>query len=122
MRNFAGQRGMVWTMSLKRGEISFVNLNPVQGREQSGERPVLIISSDNINQLPLVVAVVVGTKGANVSKDYPTNVRVTAADSGLPIETVFMCFQVRSLDAGRFPNSAAGKLNSKAMEKIETAL
>jgi mRNA interferase MazF len=109
-------------MSLKRGEIYFVNLNPVQGREQSGERPVLIISSDSINQLPLVVTVVVGTKGANIAQNYPTNVRVAAVDSGLAIETIFLCFQLRSLDASRFTNAVAGKLNTSAMQKIENAL
>lgn len=31
-------------MSLERGQIYFVNLNPVQGKEQSGARPVLILS------------------------------------------------------------------------------
>jgi hypothetical protein len=35
------------------------------------------------NQLPLVVTVVVGTKGTNIPRDYPTNVRVSTADSGL---------------------------------------
>ncbi len=60
-------------MSSQRGEIYFVNLNPVQGREQSGQRPVLVISSDVINQLPLVVTVIVGTKGENIPRDYPTN-------------------------------------------------
>lgn len=109
-------------MSLKRGDIYFVNLNPIQGREQSGERPVLIISNDSINQLPLVVTVVVGTKAANISKDYPTNVRVAPVDSGLPMETIFMCFQLRSLDASRFPNTAAGKLSANLMQKVENTL
>lgn len=70
-------------MAIQRGEIYFVNLNPVQGREQAGHRPVLVLSIDGINKLPLVVTVVVGTKGANISRDYPTNVRISAADSGL---------------------------------------
>ena len=83
-------------MSIKRGEIYFVNLNPVKGREQAGKRPVWVLSINAINQLPLVVTVVVGTKGENISRDYPTNVRVTKAESGLPIETVFLCFQIRS--------------------------
>lgn len=48
---------------IKRGEIYFVDLNPTKGREQSGRRPVLILSVDEINKLPLVVTVVVGTKG-----------------------------------------------------------
>lgn len=29
-------------MPIQRGEIYFVNLNPVEGREQAGNRPVLI--------------------------------------------------------------------------------
>lgn len=106
-------------MTIKRGEIYFVNLNPVQGREQSGQRPVLVISSDAINKLPLVVTVIVGTKGENVQQDYPTNVRISATDSGLPIETVFLCFQIRSLDSSRFPQTPAGELSDVLMSRIE---
>jgi len=51
-------------MPIQRGEIYFVNLNPVEGREQAGNRPVLILSRDAINRLPLVVTVVVGTSGS----------------------------------------------------------
>lgn len=109
-------------MSIQRGDIYFVNLNPVQGREQAGQRPVLVISIDAINRLPLVVTVVVGTKGANVPRDYPTNVRVAPTESGLPIETVFLGFQIRSLDANRFPGTRAGKLNEQALERIEAAV
>ncbi len=58
---------------IKRGEIYFVDLNPTKGREQSGRRPVLILSVDAINKLPLVVTVVVGTKGENIARDFPTN-------------------------------------------------
>ncbi len=109
-------------MTVKRGEIYFVNLNPVQGREQSGQRPVLVISSNAINQLPLVVTVVVGTKGENIQRDYPTNVRVSAADSGLPLETVFLCFQLRSLDTSRFPDTPAGKLLPPDLQRVESAV
>jgi len=55
-------------MILQRGEIYFVNLNPVQGREQAGQRSVLILSVHAINRLPLVVSVVVGTKGKPVAR------------------------------------------------------
>ncbi len=109
-------------MSIRRGEIYFVNLNPVQGREQAGKRPVLVLSIDTINQLPLVVTVVVGTKGENISRDYPTNVRVTTVESGLPLETVFLCFQIRSLDAARFTPKPAGSLIEKKMSEVETAV
>ena len=107
---------------IKRGEIYFVDLNPTKGREQSGRRPVLVLSVDAINNLPLVVTVVVGTKGENILKDFLTNVRVSAADSGLPIETVFLCFQIRSIDPNRFPAKAAGKISDKNLEKIENAV
>ncbi|OUL27792.1 growth inhibitor PemK [Nostoc sp. RF31YmG] len=95
-------------MTIQRGEIYFVNLNPVQGKEQAGECPVLILSIDVINRLPLVVTVVVGTKGSNVPRDYPTMVRVPSSESALPLETVFLCFQIRSLDPKRFPENPAG--------------
>jgi len=42
-------------MTIQRGEIYMVNLNPVQGREQAGYRPVLVRSVDAINRLPLVL-------------------------------------------------------------------
>lgn len=109
-------------MAIKRGEIYLVNLNPVQGREQAGFRPVLVISADSINRLPLVVTVVVGTKGENMRRDYPSNVSVSPAESGLPMQTVFLCFQLRSLDPGRFSGPPAGKISSAILTKVENAV
>lgn len=109
-------------MAVHRGEIYFVNLNPVKGREQAGQRPVLVLSIDEINKLPLVVTAVVGTKGENISRDYPTNVRVSPEESGLPMETVFLCFQIRFLDPKRFPKKPAGKVTGEVLAKIETAV
>ena len=106
-------------MAVQRGEIYFVNLNPVKGREQAGHRPVLVLSIDTINKLPLVVTVVVGTKGENIRRDYPTNVRVSSRESGLPMETIFLCFQVRSLDPKRFPDKAAGRVLGETLRQIE---
>ena len=108
-------------MAVKRGEIYFVDLNPVKGKEQTGIRPVLVLSIDAINKLPLVVTVVVGTKGENISHDYPTNVRVPPTESGLPMETVFLCFQIRSIDPVRFPKQSSGKVSDEIMRKIENA-
>jgi mRNA interferase MazF len=109
-------------MAIQRGEIYMVNLNPVQGREQAGYRPVMVLSVDAINRLPLIVIVVVGTKGENLTRDYPTNVRVSPRESGLPLETVFLCFQIRSLDPARFHGRAAGKVSGQILEKIEAAV
>jgi len=106
---------------ISRGSIYFVNLDPTLGREQAGRRPVLVVSVDSINRQPLVVTVVVGTDAANIPRNYPTNVRVTAQESGLPKDTVFLCFQVRSLDAGRF-GPPAGALPEARMADVERAL
>jgi len=109
-------------MSIQRSQIYFVNLNPTQGREQAGERPVLILSIDATNEQPLVVTVIVGTKGDNVRRDYLTNVRVPVAESRLPMETVFLGFQIRSLDAKRFPSTPAGQLSQAKMVEVEIAV
>jgi mRNA interferase MazF len=109
-------------MAILRGEIYFVDLNPVQGREQAGRRPVLVISIDAINHRSLVVTVVVGTSGQNIPKDYPTNVRVPSEESGLPAETVFLGFQVRSLDQTRFPRHCAGRLSTPYLTLVEQAV
>ena len=109
-------------MAIERGDIFMVNLNPVLGREQAGQRPVLVLSVNAINRLPLVVTVVIGTKGGNIARDYPTNVRIPSAESGLPLETVFLCFQLRAIDPSRFPNVRAGKVSGTTLGKIETAV
>jgi mRNA interferase MazF len=107
---------------IKRGEIYFVDLDPTRGREQAGRRPVLVLSSDKINKLPLVVTIVVGTKGENIPRDFPTNVRVSTGESGLPIETVFLCFQIRAIDPKRFPANPSGKVSDNVLMKIEDAV
>lgn len=106
-------------MAIERGEIYFVNLNPVEGHEQAGQRPVLVLSIDAINRLPLVVTVVVGTKGANVTRDYPTNIRLKPEESGLDLESVFLGFQIRSLDPKRFPANPSGKVSGATLRKVE---
>jgi len=107
---------------IQRGEIYFIDLDPTKGREQSGRRPVLVLSSDRINKLPLVVTVIVGTKGENVSRDFKTNIRVSPSESGLPIETVFLGFQVRSVDQKRFPSVPAGMVSGDVLRRIESAV
>ena len=79
------------------------------------------MSDDAINELPLVVTVIVGTSGGNIARDYSTNVRVTARESGLPRDTVFMAFQIRAVDASRF-HELAGSLLPARMREVDAAL
>jgi mRNA interferase MazF len=110
---------------IKRGEIYLVSLDPAKGREQAGRRPVLVVSSDTINAQPLVVTIVAGTDSKNVSRNYPTNIRVTSAETGLPKDTVFLCFQVRSIDHARLRDPQArriGVMPPDRMAEVEAAL
>ena len=50
------------------------------------------------------------------------NVRVTAAESGLPRDTVFLCLQVRSLDPSRLVTREVGALPALRMAEVDTAL
>ena len=107
---------------ISRGQIYFASLDPTKGREQAGRRPVLVVSSDAINRQPLVITVIVGTDAANIQRDYPTNIRVIAEESGLPRDTVFLAFQLRSLDPSRLAGPAAGSLSATRMVEVADAL
>ena len=107
---------------IRRGDIYFVDLEPVRGREQGGQRPVLVVSSDSLNRQSLVVTVVAGTDSDRVPRDYPVNVRVLAQESGLPRDTVFLGFQLRSLDPARVPSEPAGRLSEERMRAVDEAL
>jgi mRNA interferase MazF len=109
-------------MAIRRGEVYFVDLNPTVGREQGGRRPVVVVLRDDLNKLPLVVAVVPGTRGSRILTDYPQNARVPAGDANLPDETVFLTLQVRALDHGRFVGMPLGQLSHASMDKVDLAL
>jgi mRNA interferase MazF len=106
---------------MRRGEIYFVDLDPIIGREQSGRRPVLVLSTDAINRAPLVVTVVPGTTATGVRR-FRTSVLAPAAESGLPNDTYFLCFQIRALDHSRFPANPAGRLSTGLMQDVEDTI
>ena len=70
---------------------------------------------------------VVSTGATTVPRDYPTNVRVPARESGLPNDTVFLCFQLRALDPTRVQGPRAGqatpvgRLPPARMAEVDTA-
>jgi len=107
---------------IRRGEIYLTSFDPVVGREQGGRRPALVVSVDSLNRRPLVVVTIPGTDGRQYARDFPSNVRVPAAESGLPLETVFLGFQVRALDPDRFPAKPWGRLPAARMAEVDAAL
>ncbi len=81
---------------MKRGEIWLVALDPGEGHEQRGRRPVLIVSPDAFNrvtQVPVVVPITSGGKFARTA-----GFAVALAGSGTTTTGVVRCDQPRALD------------------------
>ena len=71
---------------------------------------------------------VVSADATTVPRDSLTTVRVPARESGLPNDTVFLCFQLRALDPTRVQGPRAGqatpvgRLPPARMTEVDTAL
>ena len=109
-------------MAPRRGEIYFVDLEPIIGHEQGGRRPVVVVSNDIVNNHPLVVLVVPGTKRFRYPMRLLNNVYVPAGEGGLIMDTVFLTFQARALDHSRFQEAPRGKLSAPYMVQLEQAM
>ena len=97
---------------MDRGEIWLVSLDPTAGHEQSGKRPVLIVSPASFNKftrLPVVVPVTSGgTLPAQPVLPSPWTVRGTKTTG------VIRCDQPRTIDMGA--------RNGKCLERIPEAV
>lgn len=106
-------------MIVQRGDIYFLKLH----RDENADlRPVMVLSINAINRLPLVIMAIVGTKGEKITRDYLATVRVTPEESGLLHEVVFLGYQVRSLQRDRFSGEPAGQVPKEKLKKIEEAV
>jgi len=82
--------------------IFLASLDPTQGSEQAGKRPVLVISREEINQLLPVVNVIPLTSRKSPSRViYPNEVLLLAGTAGLSVDSIVMCYQIRTLDKSR---------------------
>ena len=106
--------------TIRRGEVWLADLEPTRGREQSGQRPVLIVSPDPINQGPgnLVVAVPFTTRRRGI----PSHVEVRPPDGGLHDVSFAMCEQIRSLATERLGSSPFGSVSAAVMDSVENRL
>ena len=89
---------------MRRGEIRYVDFEPVRGSEASKVRPAVVVSNDDSNEAVArlgrgVVTVVPLT--SNVESVYPFQVLMTAAETGLRIDSKAQAEQVRSVAADR---------------------
>ena len=74
-------------MSVIRGEIWTAELDPTQGSEQAGRRPVLVLQNDAINRFTTTVLAIPLTTNLRRAS-LPSCVQVTQGDGGLASDSV----------------------------------
>ena len=106
---------------MRRGDIYDARLDPVEGSEQGGTRPVAIISRDAINQASSVVVAVPCTTYRPGRRIYPSQALIAAPDGGLQFDSLALTEQVRTLAKSRLLRRR-GSLSPTALDAIERAL
>ena len=104
---------------IKRGDIFFANLSPVEGSEQGGHRPVLIISNNQGNKFSPTVIIAIITS-INKKVELPTHY-ILSDDCGLKYQSMVECEQIRTIDRKRLCNYI-GKINKKDQKEIDKKL
>jgi len=102
---------------VKRGDIYLVSLDPTQGHEQQGTRPVLVVSPDPFNLLTHVPIVVPITTGGAFARN--AGFTVSLAGAGTRTTGVIRCDQPRPLDLAA---RQARRLESVPAEIIDDVL
>jgi mRNA-degrading endonuclease toxin of MazEF toxin-antitoxin module len=97
---------------MKRGEIWLVGLDPAQGHEQKGRRPVLIVSPEAFNRVTKVPVVLPITSGGNFARTAGFAVPLTGG--GTKTTGIVRCDQPRALDLGA--------RNGKRLESVPNAI
>ena len=104
-----------------RGELFMANLEPSEGSEQGGTRPVVVVSRDALNRFSPVVVICSITDAANKKRIYPSHVKVVAGAGGLRMDSIVVCEQVRAISKTRL-KVPLGKFDKSVMTSIEAAL
>ncbi len=99
-------------------EIYFCNLDPTQGSEQRGTRPVLVISTNAVNHNLPISTVLPLFEIKEGSKIYPTEVLLSTEVTGLPKKSVAMIQQIRTISHSRLVNKAGEIKDIYTQDKI----
>ena len=105
-----------------RGDIYRADLNPTEGSEQAGKRPVIVVSRNGINQSSPVVVIVPLTKFTQKKKIYPSHHLIkTSQANGLDVDSIAKCEQIRAIAKSRLSHHL-GSLSIEDLDKIDIAL
>lgn len=105
-----------------------VNLDPTEGSEQAGTRPVIVVSRDAINHnavnnnRTIVMVCVPLTDRKNLNKLYPSHVEIAKGTGGVSIDSVALCEQIRSIAPEQRLVRFMGRMPDDDMARIEDAI
>lgn len=102
-----------------RGEVWLAELGPTKGREQSGTRPILILSQDIFNSGPS--GLVMMAPLTTVQRDLPLHVEITPPEGGLKRKSYVMCENLRSITRERL-SGRLGSVGFSTMAEVENRL
>jgi len=108
---------------VKRGEDYWADLVPRSGSEQTGRRPVILLSHDGFNETPAwrsIIVVPVSTSALQ-GKRGPTVVELPGGSAGLPKSGFAVCHQVTTLDRAKLTGKV-GALPSELLGEVDEAL
>jgi mRNA interferase MazF len=104
----------------RRGEIYWVNLDPVVGSEMAKTRPALIISNNVGNEFSSRVIVAPLTTGG-IEKVYPFEVLVPVGDGGVSRVSKVVLDQIRAVAKARL-GGYVGSLAPARLEEVDRAI
>lgn len=108
---------------MKRGDVLWADIFPRSGSEQSGRRPVIIVSHDGFNRTPnwrSIIVVPVSSSEAQAERG-PTAVLLPPGAGALPRSGVALCHQVTTLDRAKL-SEKIGSLSAELLRNIEDGL
>lgn len=107
-----------------RGEIRLVDLEPVRGAEADKRRPAVIVSNDNANSTAARLGrgvVTVVPVSSNITRVFPFQVLLSAAETGIRVDSKAQAEQVRSVSLERL-GPVIGRLPTHLMTQVDEAL
>ncbi len=106
-------------MNIKQGYIYTADLNPVKGSEQSGKRPVVVISGNTMNStLPVAI---VCPLSSQVKKYYGCVPLAKTKTNGLKSDSEVLTFQIRTISQDRLTKSI-GKITHQQLQRVHDGL
>lgn len=109
-------------MVILQWSIFWANLNTTAGSEQAGNRPVLVISNEMVNQALPVVTIIPLTSLKPQRIIYPTEVLLSKEVTGLTMDSIAMSYQVRAIAKQRLGSRCGAIADEGLREKIRQAV